>query len=76
LLHHVHRMGKDDENTARRFVALVDEFYERRVKLVIVADVSMDALYQGTLLEFEFRRCLSRLQEMQSEAYLSQPHRP
>lgn len=76
LLHHVRSMGKDDENTARRFVALVDEFYERRVKLVIAADAPLEELYRGSLLQFEFRRCLSRLQEMQSQDYLSQPHQP
>ncbi|MEA9390359.1 cell division protein ZapE [Acerihabitans sp. TG2] len=76
LLHNVHVMGSDDENTARRFVALVDEFYERQVKLIIAAAVPMDNLYQGNLLRFEFKRCLSRLREMQSEEYLAQPHRP
>lgn len=76
LLHNVRAMGPLDENTARRFVALVDEFYERQVKLVIAADAPMDELYRGQLLRFEFKRCLSRLREMQSEAYLALPHLP
>ncbi|HEY0211678.1 cell division protein ZapE [Acerihabitans sp.] len=76
LLHDVHAMGSRDENTARRFVALVDEFYERQVKLVISADASLEELYQGQLLGFEFQRCLSRLREMQSEEYLGLPHLP
>lgn len=76
LLHNVQVMGRNDENTARRFVALVDEFYERQVKLVMAAAVPMEALYQGELLRFEFQRCLSRLREMQSEEYLALPHLP
>ena len=76
LLHNVHQMATKDENTARRFLALVDEFYERRVKLIIAAEVSMFEIYCGERLKFEYQRCLSRLQEMQSEEYLASPHLP
>ncbi|CCW30620.1 conserved hypothetical protein [Xenorhabdus nematophila F1] len=76
LLHDMPIMTALAENAARRFIALVDEFYERQVKLIINAEVSMDQVYQGELLAFEFRRCLSRLQEMQSEEYLKLPHLP
>ncbi|MBW5811864.1 cell division protein ZapE [Yersinia kristensenii] len=76
LLHNVHKMATRDENTARRFLALVDEFYERRVKLIIAAEASMFEIYCGERLKFEYQRCLSRLQEMQSEEYLSLPHLP
>jgi cell division protein ZapE len=58
------------ESEARRFIALVDEFYERHVKLVVSAEVPLYEIYQGERLKFEFQRCLSRLQEMQSEEYL------
>jgi cell division protein ZapE len=58
------------ESEARRFIALVDEFYERHVKLVVSAAVPLYDIYQGERLKFEFQRCLSRLQEMQSEEYL------
>ena len=54
------------ESEARRFIALVDEFYERHVKLVVSAEVPLYEIYQGDRLKFEFQRCLSRLQEMQS----------
>jgi cell division protein ZapE len=54
----------DDE--ARRFIALVDEFYDRKIQLVVCADVDITALYQGQQLSFEFQRCQSRLFEMQS----------
>lgn len=76
MLYNVQIMGTEAENTARRFLALVDEFYERNVKLVIAAAAPMAEIYQGTQLKFEYQRCLSRLQEMQSEAYLQRPHLP
>lgn len=76
MLYNVRVMGPLKENTARRFLALVDEFYERHVKLVIAAEVPMFEIYQGEQLKFEFQRCLSRLQEMQSEEYLKLPHLP
>jgi cell division protein ZapE len=62
------------ENQTRRFIALVDEFYDRRVKLIVSADRSADALYTGKRLRFEFERTVSRLLEMQSSEYLHLPH--
>jgi cell division protein ZapE len=62
------------ENQARRFIALVDEFYDRRVKLIISAESSPDQLYRGRRLGFEFQRTTSRLVEMQSTDYLAAPH--
>lgn len=67
----------DERNDAtRRFINLVDEFYDRQVKLVLSAAVPLDALYQGSRLAFEFQRTRSRLLEMQSHDYLARPHRP
>jgi cell division protein ZapE len=64
------------ENEARRFIALVDEFYDRAVKLVVSAAAAPEALYRGEHLRFEFDRTSSRLAEMQSHTYLARPHRP
>lgn len=74
LIYKMVKMDSRNEDAARRFLALVDEFYERKVKLIINAEVAMDDIYQGSFLRFEYQRCLSRLQEMQSEAYLIEPH--
>jgi cell division protein ZapE len=64
------------ENQARRFIALVDEFYDRRVKLILSAAAPPADLYDGKRLRFEFQRTRSRLQEMQSHDYLAAPHVP
>ena len=59
---------------ARRFIALVDEFYDRRVKLVLSASAPIDSLFESGKLRFEFDRTRSRLTEMQSRQYLGSPH--
>ena len=74
LMSEVPVLDVNREDAARRFISLVDEFYDRRVKLVISADQPITDLYQGQRLSFEFERTQSRLLEMQSEEYLSQPH--
>ena len=76
MLYNVPVMTVTTENEARRFIALVDEFYERHVKLVVSAQAELFDIYQGERLKFEFQRCLSRLQEMQSEEYLRLSHMP
>jgi cell division protein ZapE len=74
LLANVEQMGANMDDIARRFIAMVDEFYERRVKLIMSSEVPLEKLYSQGRLSFEFQRCLSRLQEMQSRSYLAQPH--
>ncbi len=64
----------EQENPARRFIAMVDEFYDRRVKLIVSAAAAVDTLYQGNRLQFEFERTASRLIEMQSNDYLHAAH--
>ena len=78
LLSGVEQMGAQQtgDDIARRFLALVDEFYERHVKLIISAEVALEDIYTEGLLSFEFRRCRSRLIEMQSRDYLALEHLP
>ncbi len=76
LVAHVPVLTLQHEDAARRFIALVDEFYDRRVNLIISAAAPLSQLYQGERLRLEFPRALSRLNEMQTPEYLSQAHRP
>ena len=72
----VPQFTSDNENEARRFIALVDEFYDRNVKLLLSAAAPPEELYGGLRLAFEFKRTVSRLEEMRSQAYLAAPHLP
>jgi len=76
LVSEVPHLDETLENQARRFIALVDEFYDHNVKLILSAAVPIDQLYTGNRLDFEFRRTRSRLEEMQSHDYLARPHLP
>ncbi len=76
VISNVPQMGAGRDDQARRFINLIDEFYDRNVKLVLSAAVSLENLYTGGRLDFEFERTQSRLLEMQSEDYLGQEHRP
>ena len=64
------------EDQARRFISLVDEFYDRNVKVLLGAAAPIEHLYRGERLASEFERTVSRVNEMQSDAYLSGTHRP
>ncbi len=68
-----HLDGTWDDRT-RRFINLIDVFYDRKVKLVVSAENPPQDIYSGTRLKFEFQRTVSRLKEMQSAAYLETPH--
>lgn len=74
LLSGVPRLGPDQEAAARRLTWLVDEFYDRRVKLIVSAEAAPQELYRGD--HEEFARTVSRLEEMQTKQYLAQPHLP
>ena len=75
VLYGVPHMSAENDGAARRFVALIDEFYDRRVNLVLYATSQITALYIGDRLASVFERTSSRIIEMQSDEYLSQPHK-
>jgi len=74
ILSEVPQMDDAASDSARRFISLVDELYDRRVKLIVAADVPIAELYTGKTLSFEFERTESRLIEMQSQEYLGEQH--
>lgn len=76
LISDVRRMGVQlqGDDIARRFIALIDELYQHRVKVILSAEVDIPDLYQSGNLEFEFKRCVSRIIEMQSKQYFERSH--
>ncbi|HEY0801801.1 MAG TPA: cell division protein ZapE, partial [Steroidobacteraceae bacterium] len=67
---------RSNENAARRFIMLIDEFYDRNVNVVVSAAAAPGALYHGERLQLEFLRAASRLIEMQTQHYFAGQHRP
>lgn len=76
LLSNVPQLGVEKDDQTRRFINLIDEFYDRSVKLIISAAASIDKLYSGGSLAFEMDRTKSRLLEMQSHEFLAREHKP
>jgi cell division protein ZapE len=68
--------NEHNDDQARRFISMVDEFYDQNVKLILSAECKIEDLYQGQELLFPFERTSSRLLEMQSHEYLGLEHRP
>lgn len=75
LLSNVPQLGRHNDDAARRFINLVDEFYDSGVKLIISAEVPIQEIYTEGRLSFEIERTQSRLLEMQSHEYLAREHR-
>ncbi len=69
-------MHESLDDKALRFINMIDEFYDRNLKLVVSAAAGPADLYSGRQLTFEFRRTASRLEEMRSRDYLQRPHKP
>jgi cell division protein ZapE len=75
LISGVPALSPQMEDAARRFVNLIDEFYDHGVNLVLSAAAAPGGLYRGERLRAEFARTQSRLTEMQSAEYLARAHR-
>jgi cell division protein ZapE len=71
LLSNVPMMPPKLASEARRFTWLVDVLYDRRVKLIMSAEVPAEQLYTEGPLSHEFPRTISRLNEMQSQEFLA-----
>jgi len=76
LLANIPVMNDHDNDIAKRFITLVDEFYDRNVKLIITAASDPDGLYTGNRLSEVFKRTISRLEEMRTHDYLAKQHIP
>jgi cell division protein ZapE len=74
VLDGIPRLSPDNFDRARRFIVLIDALYDHRVKLVASAEALPDQLFQRGEGAKAFERTASRLEEMQSQAYLALPH--
>jgi cell division protein ZapE len=76
LLANIPIMDNHSNDMVKRFITMVDEFYDRNVKLIITAAAVPDRLYKGTRLKDAFKRTISRLEEMRTHDYLAKQHIP
>src|SRR6187431_877275 len=78
IIDHIPVMDYARRNEAKRFIILIDTFYDNAVKLLASARAQPGELYTATegYEANEFKRTASRLIEMRSQAYLGLPHGP
>ena len=74
LISEVQRLGPREADRRRRFTWLIDEFYDRRVNLILSAEAHLTELLQTVAGDVEAERAASRLVEMQTRQYLSEAH--
>ncbi|MFL2705336.1 MAG: cell division protein ZapE [Gammaproteobacteria bacterium] len=74
LISDIPHLTESKENETRRFIALIDECYERKVNLIISSEKNIKEIYSGSKLLKPIERALSRLEEMKSREFLSLPH--
>ncbi len=74
MIDHIPRLNFEKRNETKRFIVMIDAFYDRGVKLVASAEAPPDALVSESQHAFEFQRTASRLIEMQSHYWWERPH--
>ena len=68
-------MNNSTIDEARRFINMIDEFYDRNVKVIISAESSINHLCDIKRINADFERTKSRLNEMQSDEYMKKEHK-
>ena len=71
IIDDVPQMDRTKSDAAKRFILLIDNLYDRGVKLGASFAVPLEQLGKDDRTAFEFQRTISRLVEMQSEEYLA-----
>jgi cell division protein ZapE len=74
LIANIPVMTESSNDQAKRFMTMIDQFYDHNVKLILTAEALPEGLYRGKKLSKSFQRAVSRLQEMQTHDYLAQQH--
>lgn len=72
----------NNRNVMRRFITMIDEFYNHNIKVYCLAADKIDCLFRkevGTEEHYDevfaFDRCVSRLKEMQTEYYFKKNYK-
>ncbi|MEC9328273.1 MAG: cell division protein ZapE [Pseudomonadota bacterium] len=76
LLSNIPKLHSHQDDCVRRLVELIDEFYDRRVNVIVSAAGPPETLYTGSRMALPFNRSTSRLMAFQSADYIALPHRP
>ena len=76
FLDHVPTLSLERHNEAKRFVTLIDAFYEAKTRLFMSAAALPDDLYPEGEGAFEFARTASRLAEMRSAGWIGRIDQP
>ena len=64
-------MDENNKNYLYRFISFIDALYENKVVLSLSSNVQLNKIYLGKTNAFEFKRTLSRLEEMGSDSYIN-----
>ena len=64
-------MNENNKKHLYRFIMFIDALYENKVVLSLSSNVELDKLYLGKSNAFEFKRTLSRLEEMGTNSYIN-----
>lgn len=70
FLSNIKVMSNKNDDETRRFISLVDELYDRKINLIILAETTIEYLYTGEILKFDFKRTISRINEMSTAEYI------
>ena len=75
IISRIPKLGPNNRDAAKRFVTMIDAFYEAKTNLVCSAETPPQEIYTEGDGAFEFDRTVSRLMEMQADDYIAAPHR-
>ena len=75
FISNINLLGEQDLDMARRFINMIDEFYDRNVKVVISAQEHIDKICSIKSISKDFERTISRIKEMQSHEYIAKEHK-
>ncbi len=70
----IEKLSEAERAEARRLTWLIDVFYDFKVKFCATSKVKAEEIYVEGDFANEFVRTVSRMIEMQSKEYLTQPH--